>query len=121
MKTATPKPTVTICTPKLTKTVVCEAVWRPKVEKSRFLGAEINHQYSKTFAFETAMREYARTYLAPDISFFSILRPLFDERDRFVAGVEPRPVLVAELGGDEVHAHRPRFAVAQGGDDDTDN
>ncbi len=43
-----------------------------------FLGAEINHQYSKTLAFETAMREYARAYLAPDISYFSILRPLFE-------------------------------------------
>jgi hypothetical protein len=43
-----------------------------------FLGAEINHQYSKTFAFEAAMREYARTYLARDISYFSILRPLFE-------------------------------------------
>ena len=43
-----------------------------------FLGAEINHQYSKTFAFETAMREYARVCLAPELSYFSILRPLFE-------------------------------------------
>jgi hypothetical protein len=43
-----------------------------------FLGAEINHQYSKTLAFETAMREYARAYLAPNINYFSILRPLFE-------------------------------------------
>jgi hypothetical protein len=44
----------------------------------RFLGAEINHQYSKTFAFETAMRQYASAHLAPGISYFSILRPLFE-------------------------------------------
>ncbi len=44
----------------------------------RFLGVEINHQYSKTLAFETAMREYARAYLAPGVSYFSILRPLFE-------------------------------------------
>src|SRR5262249_6836243 len=43
-----------------------------------FLGAEINHQYSKTFAFETAIRRYAGAYLAPGISYFSILRPLFE-------------------------------------------
>jgi len=43
-----------------------------------FLGAEINHQYSKTFAFETAIREYARAGLAPEVSYFSILRPLFE-------------------------------------------
>jgi hypothetical protein len=43
-----------------------------------YLGAEINHQYSKTFAFETAMRRYAGDYLAPGIDYFSILRPLFE-------------------------------------------
>ena len=43
-----------------------------------FLGAEINHQYSKTFAFETAMRQYASAHLAPGVSYFSILRPLFE-------------------------------------------
>ncbi|HKD65252.1 MAG TPA: hypothetical protein VKB84_00315 [Candidatus Binataceae bacterium] len=43
-----------------------------------YLDAEINHQYSKTFAFETAMRQYASEYLAPGISYFSILRPLFE-------------------------------------------
>lgn len=43
-----------------------------------FLGAEINHQYSKTFAFETAMREYAHKHLAPGVSYFSFLRPLFE-------------------------------------------
>ena len=43
-----------------------------------FLGTEINHQYSKTLAFETAFREYSQAVLAPDISYFSILRPLFE-------------------------------------------
>ncbi len=44
----------------------------------RFLGVDINHQYSKTLAFETAMREYARAYLAPGVNYFSLLRPLFE-------------------------------------------
>ncbi len=43
-----------------------------------FLDADINHQYSKTFAFETAMRGYASQYLTRGISYFSILRPLFE-------------------------------------------
>jgi UDP-N-acetyl-alpha-D-muramoyl-L-alanyl-L-glutamate epimerase len=44
----------------------------------RFLDTEINHQYSKTFAFETTMRRYAGAYLAPGVDYFSILRPLFE-------------------------------------------
>ncbi len=44
----------------------------------RYLGTEINHQYSKTFAFETAMRQYADAHLAPGVSYFSLLRPLFE-------------------------------------------
>ncbi len=43
-----------------------------------YLGVEINHQYSKTFAFETAIRKYAATYLTPNINYFSFLRPLFE-------------------------------------------
>jgi len=43
-----------------------------------FLGEEINHQYSKTFRFEEDLRNYSRTYLSKDISYFSILRPLYE-------------------------------------------
>jgi hypothetical protein len=42
-----------------------------------YLGEQINHQYSKTFAFETAFRDYARQYLTSDIEYFSLLRPLY--------------------------------------------
>lgn len=45
-------------------------VWR--------FGQEINHQYSKTFAFERAFRAYAATYLARGVEFFSFLRPLYE-------------------------------------------
>ncbi|MEK7187264.1 MAG: hypothetical protein AAB691_00255, partial [Patescibacteria group bacterium] len=38
----------------------------------------INHQYSKSFEFEKAFREYVSRYLSPDISFFSFLRPLHE-------------------------------------------
>ncbi|MBI2819097.1 MAG: hypothetical protein HYX73_03885 [Acidobacteria bacterium] len=43
-----------------------------------YLGAQINHQYSKTFEFETAFREYSRKYLSPEIEYFSLLRPLYE-------------------------------------------
>ena len=43
-----------------------------------YLGAQINHQYSKTYEFEAAFREYSRKYLSPDIEYFSLLRPLYE-------------------------------------------
>lgn len=39
---------------------------------------EINHQYSKSFAFEKKFREYCRSYLNQDINYFSFLRPLYE-------------------------------------------
>lgn len=39
-------------------------------------GRVINHQYSKTFAFELLLQDYIRAYLTPAIRFFSFLRPL---------------------------------------------
>ena len=43
-----------------------------------FLGRMINHQYSKSFAFEAAFQRYAAHYLSTGISYFSLLRPLYD-------------------------------------------
>lgn len=39
-------------------------------------GTTINHQYSKSFSFETGFREYVKRWLHPDINYFSFLRPL---------------------------------------------
>lgn len=39
-------------------------------------GTMINHQYSKSFHFEKAFREYLHNYLVPGIEYFSMLRPL---------------------------------------------
>jgi len=39
-------------------------------------GSEVNHQYSKSFAFEQDFRRYVREYLTPDIDYFSLLRPI---------------------------------------------
>jgi hypothetical protein len=45
---------------------------------AEFLGREVNHQYSKSFHFETAFRSYSRMYLAPSVDYFSLLRPLYE-------------------------------------------
>ncbi len=37
---------------------------------------DINHQYSKSFAFEAAFREYVKKYISADFNYFSFLRPL---------------------------------------------
>jgi UDP-N-acetyl-alpha-D-muramoyl-L-alanyl-L-glutamate epimerase len=39
-------------------------------------GTTINHQYSKTAAYEKDFRHYLREYLAPEVEYFSFLRPL---------------------------------------------
>ena len=40
------------------------------------LGEKINHQYSKTFEFESDFRDFARKYMNTDIEYFSMLRPI---------------------------------------------
>jgi UDP-N-acetyl-alpha-D-muramoyl-L-alanyl-L-glutamate epimerase len=44
----------------------------------KYLGYEINHQYSKSFEFEKKFRAYSEEYLAKDIEYFSFLRPLYE-------------------------------------------
>lgn len=43
-----------------------------------YCGREVNHQYAKTFDFEQKFRTYVAAYLAPDVDFFSFLRPLYE-------------------------------------------
>lgn len=42
----------------------------------RYLGEEVNHQWSKTLEFETLFQRYVRTFISPDITYFSLLRPM---------------------------------------------
>jgi hypothetical protein len=44
--------------------------------ESTIKGSNVNHQYSKTFAFEQDFNNYAKRYLTDDIHYFSLLRPL---------------------------------------------
>lgn len=39
-------------------------------------GTTVNHQYSKSVAFEDDFRDYCRRYLHPGMNYFSLLRPL---------------------------------------------
>jgi UDP-N-acetyl-alpha-D-muramoyl-L-alanyl-L-glutamate epimerase len=43
-----------------------------------YLGRDINHQYSKSFAFETQFDEYLRKYVAGNGRYFSLVRPLYE-------------------------------------------
>ena len=51
---------------------------------------EINHQYSKSFAFECDFRAYARDFLRCGIDYFSLLRPLTEfQIARYFASLPP--------------------------------
>jgi hypothetical protein len=39
-------------------------------------GIEVNHQYSKSFEFEQDLAGYLKNFISPDLSYFSLLRPL---------------------------------------------
>jgi hypothetical protein len=38
-------------------------------------GQQVNHQWSKSLAFEQVLRAYAHTHVAADLDYFSLLRP----------------------------------------------
>ena len=41
----------------------------------QYLGEEINHQWSKSAEFEWLLQSYVSRYIAPDMTYFSFLRP----------------------------------------------
>ncbi len=43
-----------------------------------YLGETVNHQWSKSLEFENLFSEYIKKYITPSISYFSILRPLYE-------------------------------------------
>ena len=45
---------------------------------AHYLGADVIHQYSKTYRFEALVADYVRQHLAADARFFSLLRPLYE-------------------------------------------
>ena len=46
--------------------------------ESTVAGSDVNHQYSKSFEFETDFRQYEREYIASGVEYFSLLRPLLE-------------------------------------------
>jgi hypothetical protein len=44
----------------------------------RYRGVELNHQYSKSYEYETAFQTYLHTSVARGLSYFSLLRPFHD-------------------------------------------
>lgn len=45
---------------------------------AHYLGADVIHQYSKTYRFEALVAEYVRRHLAREARFWSLLRPLYE-------------------------------------------
>jgi hypothetical protein len=45
---------------------------------AHYLGADVVHQYSKTYRFEARVATYVREHLAADARFWSLLRPLYE-------------------------------------------
>ncbi|MGE3624004.1 MAG: endonuclease domain-containing protein [Bdellovibrionales bacterium] len=58
---------------------------------------EINHQYSKSYDFETDLARYAADHIAPDIRYFSLLRPLSEAEiaRRFARHTPYHPVFLS--------------------------
>lgn len=45
---------------------------------TEYLGKNINHQFSKSYIFEKAIRKYVHRYISTEIVYFSLLRPLWE-------------------------------------------
>lgn len=62
--------------------------------ESTVAGSIVNHQYSKSFEFESDFHEYEKKYLGTGISYFSFLRPLteFQIASMFVSHRKYLPV-----------------------------
>lgn len=62
-----------------------------------YLGSEINHQWSKSYEFELAMRTYVKHTLQSGLEYFSLLRPISEFRivERFSAYPQYFPLFVS--------------------------
>ncbi len=43
-----------------------------------YLGEQVNHQWSKSLEFEKMFNKYVRKFVAADVYFFSLLRPMYE-------------------------------------------
>ena len=44
----------------------------------RYLGLDVNHQWSKSFTAEKALQNYSKEFMTPSVVYFSLLRPLYE-------------------------------------------
>lgn len=56
----------------------------------RFKNTDLNHQYSKTFEYESGFNEYIKKYVAPNLEYFSVLRPFHDFRNAAMLSQMPQ-------------------------------
>ncbi len=47
---------------------------------TNYRGLEINHQWSKSFEFETLLQKYVKKFITPDVQYFSLLRSFYEIR-----------------------------------------
>lgn len=53
-------------------------------------GTKINHQYSKSFEFESDFRAYYKKYISPEIEYFSFLRPISELKIASIFSIYPQ-------------------------------
>ncbi|HLD70263.1 MAG TPA: Mur ligase family protein [Negativicutes bacterium] len=46
----------------------------------KYKGLDVNHQWSKSFEFETLFSDYIKNYITPNATYFSLLRPFYEIR-----------------------------------------
>jgi len=46
----------------------------------KYKGKTINHQWSKSYEFETSFQSYVKKFITPDVFYFSLLRPFYEIR-----------------------------------------
>lgn len=44
----------------------------------KYLGQMVNHQWSKSIEFEKMFQDYSHKYITPNITYFSLLRPIYE-------------------------------------------
>jgi UDP-N-acetyl-alpha-D-muramoyl-L-alanyl-L-glutamate epimerase len=59
---------------------------------AEFLGEPVNHQYSKSFAFERGFSDVVRRSLSSSVTYFSLLRPLYEIQISRLFAAQPEDV-----------------------------
>ncbi len=71
-----------------------------------YRSVEVNHQYTKSHAFETELARYAREHLGSRVEFYSVLRPLYELQ-----------IAAAFARLPQYHRHFVSCNIGQAGDD----